>query len=123
MNMQSTMERIVSFLLRMTASKKTLKIGEVKQITTRSPIGIRGRAEVTLKLEVETNTPYTHTSRYLLISVTRSASGLTFLFPCSASVESSDTALTATIMLKIMICTAPLTRAISLAFKPKILTK
>ena len=55
--MQSTTERRVSFLLSMRHSKMTLKIGWVKQMTTRSPMGINGKADITEKLDTATNRP------------------------------------------------------------------
>ena len=44
--------------LRISLSRKTLKTGEVKQMTIRSPIGIRGIAARQEKLAVEIEHPY-----------------------------------------------------------------
>ena len=44
---------MVRGLLRTSLSRKTLKTGEVKQITMRSPIGMSGMAAMHAKLAVE----------------------------------------------------------------------
>ena len=57
MNKQRHMEKKVRGLLRTILSRKTLKTGEVKLITMRSPIGMRGMAARQAKLMVETANP------------------------------------------------------------------
>ena len=57
MNKQRNIERTVRDLLRTSLSRKTLKTGDVKQITMRSPIGIRGMDDRTAKLAVEAVNP------------------------------------------------------------------
>ena len=56
-NKQRHIERMVRGLLRTSLSRKTLKTGEVKQITMRSPIGISGMAARQAKLAVEIVNP------------------------------------------------------------------
>ena len=55
--MQRHIERKVRVLLRTILSRKTLKTGEVKLMTMRSPIGMRGMAARQAKLMVETANP------------------------------------------------------------------
>ncbi len=57
MRNQRLTERKVRNLLRTILSKKTLKTGDVKEMTMRSPIGIRGIAARQAKLMVETVKP------------------------------------------------------------------
>ena len=57
--MQRPTDRKVRSLLRMILSRKTLKTGEVKLMTMRSPIGMNCIAARQAKLMVETETPYT----------------------------------------------------------------
>ena len=57
MSKQRNVERKVRGLLRTILSRKTLKTGEVKQITMRSPIGMRGMAARLAKLAVEIVNP------------------------------------------------------------------
>ena len=58
MKRQREMERIVRGLLRMILSRKTLKTGEVKLMTMRSPIGIIRIAATQPKLIVDIVKPY-----------------------------------------------------------------
>ena len=57
MNIQRHIERKVRVLLRTILSRKTLKTGEVKLMTMRSPIGMRGMAARQAKLMVDTVNP------------------------------------------------------------------
>ena len=56
-NKQRAVERMVMDLLRTILSRKTLKTGEMKMMTMRSPIGMRGMAAILAKLMVETAKP------------------------------------------------------------------
>ena len=56
-NKQRAVERRVMDLLRIILSRKTLKTGEMKMMTMRSPIGMRGMAAILAKLMVETAKP------------------------------------------------------------------
>ena len=57
MRKQRLTERMVRSLLRTILSRKTLKTGEAKQMTIRSPIGMNGMAARHEKLIVETVNP------------------------------------------------------------------
>ena len=57
MKMQRLIDRKVRALFRTILSKKTLNTGEVKLITMRSPIGMRGIAARQAKLMEETVNP------------------------------------------------------------------
>ena len=57
MKMQRLIDRKVRALFRTILSKKTLNTGEVKLITMRSPIGMRGIAARQAKLMEETVKP------------------------------------------------------------------
>ena len=58
MRKQKETERIVRSLLLTILSRKTQNAGAVKQMTIRSPIGMRGIAARQAKLDVETEKPY-----------------------------------------------------------------
>ena len=57
MKIQRTMERRVRGFLIIKEDQIALNTGEIKQRTMRSPIGSRGIAVITLKLEVDVNKP------------------------------------------------------------------
>jgi hypothetical protein len=56
-NKHRQIDRMVRGLLRTSLSRKTLKTGDVKQMTMRSPIGISGIAARQAKLAVEIVNP------------------------------------------------------------------
>ena len=64
MRMQREMASRVRALWLTILSRKTLKTGEVKAITMRSPIGMRGIAASTAKSAVDMNKPYRETKPY-----------------------------------------------------------
>ena len=57
MNVQRTIERRVRGFLIIKEDQMMLKTGDKKQNTIRSPIGSRGIAVITLKLDVEVSKP------------------------------------------------------------------
>ena len=57
MKIQRTIERRVRGFLIIKEDQMTLKTGEMKQSTIRSPIGRKGIAVITLKLEVDVSKP------------------------------------------------------------------
>ena len=57
MNVQRTIERRVRGFLIIKEDQMMLKTGDMKQSTIRSPIGSKGIAVITLKLDVEVSKP------------------------------------------------------------------
>ena len=64
MSIQRATERKVRGLLRTMVSRMTLKMGEVKLITMRSPIGIMGTAITIPKVMVAVRKPWRHIKEY-----------------------------------------------------------
>ena len=56
-NMHRITARMVRGLLRMRPSRMRLNTGDMKAMTTRSPMGIRGTAMIQAKLMLEDNSP------------------------------------------------------------------
>ena len=93
MSIQRATERKVRGLLRTMVSRMTLKMGEVKLITMRSPIGIMGTAITIPKVMVAVRKPWRHIKEYsftlLYFESSDASSELTF-FPLIHTIKMEE---------------------------------